>query len=141
MSEQPSGQVRVGRLAMLLRRKRQLEDLTLQEVAAQTGVSIATLSRLEKHSRSQVIGTAGITPDTKTVAALASWLSVPINDLLEDEAQPANASDVDLPLMVDTYLRANRNLKPDDAATLSKMFRDMFDNYTKQGSGKGTTEE
>lgn len=46
MSEQSPRQVRVDRLAMLLRRKRQFEDLTLQDVAAQTGVSIATLSQL-----------------------------------------------------------------------------------------------
>jgi transcriptional regulator with XRE-family HTH domain len=141
MSDQTNPKVRVAKLSNLMRRKRQLEDMTLQEVAVQTGVSIATLSRIEKHSKVSGSDSSAIIPDIRTVTTLARWLSIPLNELLDIEDTDTNSSDVDLPLMVDTHLRANRNLKPEDAEVLSKVFRDMYETYLKQGMNNRLVEE
>src|SRR4051794_40046836 len=64
-------------LGRLMKARRLRENLTLQSVSYQTGVSIATLSRLENHSGRS--GPAGGKRDVHKLAAVAKWLGVQLD--------------------------------------------------------------
>lgn len=92
------------------RRKR---GVSLREVAEQTGLSAATLSRFEKKKG---------TPDLPTVAKLADWLSL-------DRAAVFNAQEeeaADTPSVVTAHLRADKNLDPETAEALAKSFNELY---------------
>src|SRR5690349_12435551 len=58
--------ITIDELSEELRRRRDAEGLTLRDVEASTGISAATLSRIER----------GSTPDFDIVKRLAKWLDV-----------------------------------------------------------------
>ncbi|MCB9137585.1 MAG: helix-turn-helix transcriptional regulator [Caldilineaceae bacterium] len=113
--------------------KRVAEKLTLQQAAKQAGVSAATLSRLERLARGK--GKTDSIPDTKTLNAVANWLNVSIDQVwMSGNGAQASVSPyprgTSLPDIVEAYLRADRNLEPDDAAALGKMFRTIYQQYS-----------
>lgn len=119
--------VRAEEIGRLVYTKRIDEGLNLAESAKRSGVSAATLSRLERMARGE--GGPFPTPDTKTLTALCQWLGVTLE--LEDGAGTAATEDTELPDVVDTYLRADRKLKPADALMLSKLFRAAYDQFSR----------
>jgi transcriptional regulator with XRE-family HTH domain len=100
-----------------LRKTRVSRKLTLQEVSDQTKVSVPTLSRIERGDAAEIEGT--------TLIVLARWMKVSL-DLFSGGAKsiPKGQSTPDA---VELHLRADKNLDPQTAATLAKMFRAAYE--------------
>jgi transcriptional regulator with XRE-family HTH domain len=124
-SKQP---VKIKDLGKLVREKRKANKLTLEEVAERIGVSAATLSRLER----QQVKALNISPDTRTITAIASWLGVSIDGFSGIEEKLAQRSTPDL---IEAHLRADRKLDPEAAEKLGIMFRLAYEQFTKSNSG------
>jgi transcriptional regulator with XRE-family HTH domain len=130
----------IEELGEYVKRKRQEEKLSLRQVAININVSASTLSRIENG-----IGT----PDSATLARLASWLGIPLERLMrgsllgEPGEMALSKSYVEpviyyptesMPSIVEAHLRADRNLKPDMAKALAELFRVAYTQF----SGKQT---
>lgn len=130
--------VRIEDLSRLIQAKRKAEGLTLEQVALRTGLSAATLSRLER----QRIATRGegrtAAPDTRTLAALTRWIGVPIERVIDrgDEAMDTgpHPTDPSTPDVVEAHLRADRNLDAETAAALGRMFRAAYERFAELGA-------
>lgn len=131
--EQGNAVGRVARweeLGYMLRKKRKAEDLTLEEAALKTGISPATLSRLERLAVGGV-ATAGPTPDTRTLQKAARWLGVPV-EIVDGERTGTGSSVGDPGDTVDVvaaHLRADPNLNPETAAALAQAFRLIYEQF------------
>jgi transcriptional regulator with XRE-family HTH domain len=60
-----------------LRRIRRAKDVTIQELSKETGVSVATISEMERGIREN--------PTVNTIEKLAKALGVKFNDLLKED--------------------------------------------------------
>lgn len=134
----------VVELAELLFRKRKGRVLTLGQASEQIGVSIATLSRLERQRhRRDAASAGGFAPDTRTLAAVARWLDVPLGRIVvagvpttgESEA-PAPVAVVyregeSVPDKVEAHLRADRHLDDEAALALAQLFRVAYDQFSR----------
>ena len=116
-------------LSSMIRRKRKYEGLTLAAAARQSRVSAATLSRLERWVPIDESGREMPTPDTRTLSAVADWLGVAVVDA--GFAPVEVSGDAPVPSVVEAHLRADRNLDPDTAALLARMFRAAYVEATK----------
>ena len=149
-SSERTPSVRVEDLGHLIRSKRWSEGLTLEQAAREIGVSAATLSRWERggiRGRTLQEGVAPESgrgprePDVRTLTALARWLRVSFDSMLEVDplADDKNARNLlgtnddsrSTPEVVEAHLRADRNLEPDTAAALARMFRVAYEQFTK----------
>ena len=126
-------------LGEYVKRKRQEDKLSLRDVAIKINVSASTLSRIENG-----IGT----PDSATLARLASWLGIPLERLMKgsllngiEEGARAEVYTEPViyyptestPNIVEAHLRADRNLKPEMAKALAELFRVAYSQFsTKQ---------
>jgi len=117
----------------MVREKRRLEHLTLEAAAQQTGVSAATLSRLERRATTSASGREMPTPDTRTLSAIADWLGVAVGG--GGSTTIDISSDSPLPNVIEAHLRADRNLDSDTAALLARMFRAAYLQATENGRG------
>lgn len=123
-------------LAVLLQGTRESRKLNLREVAAQTGISSSTLSRIERVEAE---------PDLRTVRAIVSWLGIPMERVVVGSPvvgrkkagaggapkQPALA-----PLnQVEVQFRADPKLSPEAAESLIKIVRAAYTQMV-QSSGK-----
>jgi transcriptional regulator with XRE-family HTH domain len=93
-----------------LRRRRDEGGLSLRDVEEATGVSAATLSRIER----------GSTPDLEIVTKLAQWLGVVVH-AGGNERTPKD-SDEELKRTIEVHLRANKKLPPNLARTIADSF-------------------
>jgi len=103
--------IAIDELGDELRRRREAKKLSLRDVEEVTGVSAATLSRIER----------GSTPDLDIVAKLATWLSVSVHTAGKTRAP--KTTDEQLKRSIEVHLRANKKLSPD----LAKSIADSFD--------------
>lgn len=120
----------VARLGELLRRVRLQRGLTLRGVKEATGISIATLSRIER----------GAAKDLKspTLLTLTTWLGTAVERLRERPAVVAPAGRVaeDTPEIVELHLRADKKLDKKTATALSRMFRVAYEELTRTRKGE-----
>ena len=65
----------VRRLGMLVRRKRERDNLTLKDVADQTGLKIPTISRIERGASQDLEG--------GTLLTFSQWLGADVDDFSE----------------------------------------------------------
>src|SRR5437588_12628341 len=100
-----------------LRKTRLKRDLTLEQVHKETGISVATLSRIERGEATEV--------ETTRFIALAKWMQVSL-DLFSGGAR-ALSKHKSTPDAVELHLRADKNLNPQTATSLAKMFRAMYE--------------
>jgi len=121
--------IRSDRLSELIKRKRLIEGLSLRKAAAQCNISVATLYRTEK---------AEGVPDTKTLASIAGWLSVPLDQFLltgaERDAQGDGQASLSTPEVVEVHLRADKNLSPKTAAALADVFRAAYEHFSRHSN-------
>ncbi|MBA3439230.1 MAG: helix-turn-helix transcriptional regulator [Pyrinomonadaceae bacterium] len=126
--------VNTGELGRAIRRKREELNMSLRDVADETGVSASTLSRIEN-------GTGK--PDADNIARLTSWLNVPMERIMgnrqinDDEHKavvyfPQEA----MPDIVEAHLRADRNLTPDTAKALAELFRVAYTQFSSSSSAE-----
>jgi len=103
-----------------LRAKRRSERLSIRQVAGVTGVSAATLSRVER----------GHLPDTENLLRLARWAGLAIDTTSDARAQrneavhAASASTIEA---IELHLRADKDLSRADAEALTEMFRVAYE--------------
>ncbi len=125
--------VRIEDLSRFIRAKRKADGLTLEQVAGQTGLSAATLSRLERQQIVTHSGSRVAAPDTRTLAALTGWLGVSIERVIDRGDAAVDVSphgaDESTPDVVEAHLRADRNLDADTAAALGRMFRTAYERF------------
>jgi transcriptional regulator with XRE-family HTH domain len=126
--------VNTEELGSAVRRRREQQNLSLRDVADQTGVSASTLSRIEN-------GTGK--PDADNIARLASWLDMPIERVMHHGQR--NASDPkpvvyypheSTPEIVEAHLRADRQLSPETAKALSELFRVAYKQFSQTPNKK-----
>ena len=126
--------VNTEELGNAVRRRREQQNLSLRDVADQTGVSASTLSRIEN-------GTGK--PDADNIARLASWLDMPIERVMHHGQR--NAADPkpvvyypheSTPEIVEAHLRADRQLSPETAKALSELFRVAYKQFSQTPSKK-----
>jgi len=126
--------VNTAELGGAVRRRREQQDLSLRDVAEETGVSASTLSRIEN-------GTGK--PDADNIARLATWLDMPIERVMH--ASNRGAADPkpvvyypheSTPEIVEAHLRADRHLTPDTAKALSELFRVAYAQFSRTASEK-----
>src|SRR5215510_12667086 len=102
--------VNTEELGSAVRRRREHRELSLRDVADETGVSASTLSRIEN-------GTGK--PDADNISRLAAWLDMPIERVMHHGHR--NAADPkpvvyypheSTPEIVEAHLRADRHFSP-----------------------------
>ena len=127
--------INVKELGRYIRRKREVERLSLRAVAKVTGVSPSTLSRIETAK--------GFIPDAPTLARLSQWLQVPIERIvgLTSNNNTENAPVVyyrneSTPAIIEAHLRADPNLTPETARALSDLFRIAYEGYCNAGKAQ-----
>jgi transcriptional regulator with XRE-family HTH domain len=110
---------RTPQLGDTLKAERRSRRLSLRDVSDETGVSVNTLSRVER----------GHLPDLKNYQRLVDWLGVPADTFLET-AQSENASGT-LDLVARTF-RSDRGLTPDAVEKLTAMVQEMYNNLVSE---------
>jgi transcriptional regulator with XRE-family HTH domain len=96
-------------------------DATLRHVSEKTGVSIQTLSRIERGDANDV--------ESKRLLTLSNWANLPLENFQDRETMnlpksvPKGASTPDI---VELHLRADRHLSGKTAELLAKMFRAAY---------------
>lgn len=129
MSKPSKAKVNTEELGRAIRRRREELDLSLRDVANETGVSASTLSRIEN-------GTGK--PDVENIAGLTTWLDVPMERIVGGRRAEAGDSKAVVyypqeptPEIVEAHLRADRNLTPETAAALSELFRVAYTQFSR----------
>jgi len=126
--------VNTSELGDAVRRRREQQEMSLRDVADETGVSASTLSRIEN-------GTGK--PDADNIARLAAWLDMPIERVLHHG--PRSAADPkpvvyypheSMPEIVEAHLRADRHLTPETAKALSELFRVAYTQFSHTSTKK-----
>ena len=126
--------VNTEELGRAVRRKRTELNLSLRDVADETGVSASTLSRIEN-------GTGK--PDADNIARLTAWLDVPMERILSGRSAEEQRETAvvyypreSTPEIVEAHLRADRNLTSETAAALSELFRVAYNQFSRSGPEK-----
>lgn len=128
--------VRMRELGEMIREKRQAERLTLGQASQQSGVSAATLSRLERQQIKGDTGTRGYhEPDMRTLAAITRWMGVGIDSVADVETPPPahhipHRENETTPDIVRAHLRADPNLSDAAAEALAQMFRLTYEQFS-----------
>jgi len=104
---------RTPQLGAMLKAERRSRRLSLRDVSDETGVSINTLSRVER----------GHLPDLKNYQRLVDWLGVPADTFLESTQPESPAGTLDL---VARHFRTDQSLTPEAAEKLTSMVQDMY---------------
>jgi transcriptional regulator with XRE-family HTH domain len=111
----------LARFGQRLREVRSERNMTLKDVYDATGISIPTLSRVERGEATAV--------ENKTIVSLATWANLPLT--LFQKAVPAmglkrGERAASTPDIVEIHLRADKKLNPKTAELLAKMFRAAY---------------
>jgi transcriptional regulator with XRE-family HTH domain len=96
-------------LGNALRRARRAKQLSLRDLAVETGVSFNTLSRVER----------GFVPDVKNYSRIIDWLGLP------PAAMPGIRSD-GTPDSIARHLSADPRLTPESAEQIAELVREMY---------------
>ena len=107
--------VAVDQLGAELSRRRTELGVSLRAVEERTGISAATLSRIER----------GSTPDLVIVERLAGWLGVVVHasgGSPSAEASGVVRSDDELRQTIELHLRANKHMSPELARAIANTF-------------------
>jgi len=126
----PEG-IDVERFGQRLRRVRGQRGMKLKAVSKATGVSVATLSRIERGGSKDIEG--------GTLVLLAEWMGADADEFKATSAPPISRNQPvpeSTPEVVELYLRADKNLEKKTAALLAKMFKTAYDTLSKEGSKK-----
>jgi transcriptional regulator with XRE-family HTH domain len=94
--------------------------LNWKQVAAESGVSASTLTRMAQGKR----------PDVDGLAALVAWSGLDADDYVrsdEQERPPAETL-----AMISTYLRSDRNLTPEAATALDELVKAAYERLRKR---------
>ena len=118
--------VKTQELAVLMKRKRAIDGLTLRQAAAASHVSLGTYYRAETEAK-------GV-PDIATLLGICAWLGVSVDDVLEKDMTPKqrSKSKVSTPDAVEAHLRADKNLSPETAKALASVFKAAYEHFVEK---------
>lgn len=117
----------VERFGQRLRRVREERGLTLQQVSKATGVSVPTLSRIERGGSKEI--------DAGVFLILSNWIGARPDDFRLNAGPlplPGRRIAASTPEAVELYLRADKNLDQRAAALLAEMFRAAYEKVAKE---------
>ena|SRR6266496_1857959 len=119
------------RISLAIRAKRRQAKLGVRKAAEESGISAATLSRLERGIFSNL-------PDALTLTKLAAWLGTSMSQLLEDDESDRKAwkPKSTLPEIVEVHLRADKNLSPKTAKALADLFEALYEQATEKNPSR-----
>ncbi len=127
--------VNTAELGSAIRRRREQQNMSLRDLADETGVSASTLSRIEN-------GTGK--PDADNIARLAAWLDMPIERVMHPGPRAANDPKPvvyypheSTPEIVEAHLRADKHLTPQTARALSELFRVAYTQFSQPDTKAG----
>ena len=103
----------ISELGAALKTERRKRRLSLREVSYETGISVNTLSRVER----------GYLAGLKNYQRLIDWLGVPADTFLETSTPESPAGTLDL---VARHFRADPGLTPEAAQKLTSLVQDMY---------------
>lgn len=103
----------IPQLGDTLKAERRTRRLSLREVSYETGISVNTLSRVER----------GYLPDLKNYQRLVEWLGVPADTFLYTSTPESPAGTLNL---VTRHFRADPNLTAEAAEKLTLLVQDMY---------------
>lgn len=89
---------------------RESRQITWKQVAAESGVSASTLTRMAQGKR----------PDVNGLAALAAWSGLHTDDYVRSETDRPQAEPL---AQIATHLRSDKNLTPEAAIALNEVIR------------------
>lgn len=95
--------------------QRAARRLTWKDVAAQSGVSASTLTRMAQGRR----------PDVDSLAALVAWSGLKADDYIR-ESEDGRARPEPL-AVISTHLRADRNLTEEGAIALEELIKATYE--------------
>jgi transcriptional regulator with XRE-family HTH domain len=100
----------IAALGALLRARRREKRLSLRDLADQIGVSLNTLSRVER----------GHVPDLKNFQRIVDWLELPAEHFLEPEGEAST------PEVIARHLRSDQRLSQEAAAKIAELVEEMY---------------
>ena len=92
--------------------------LNWKQIAAESGVSASTLTRMAQGRR----------PDVDGLAALTAWSGLSADDFVRSESRAVEA---DALAQITTYLRSDRNLTPEAATALDELIKATYERLRK----------
>lgn len=92
--------------------------LNWKQVAAESGVSASTLTRMAQGRR----------PDVDGLAALAAWSGLSADGFVRTERGAVNPEPL---AQITTYLRSDRNLTPEAATALDELIKATYERLRK----------
>lgn len=99
---------------------RRNRELSWKKVAEKAKVSASTLTRMGQGKR----------PDVDSLAALASWSGIDVSQFYRTSEAPSQQKDT--LSEITTLLRADRNIKGDDAQTMELMIKTLYEDMRKR---------
>ena len=93
---------------------RRSRNLNWKQVAAESGVSASTLTRMAQGKR----------PDVDGLAALASWANLRTDDYVRSNAEHGEPEPL---AMISTYLRSDKSLSPEAATALDEVVKATYE--------------
>ena len=93
---------------------RRSRQITWKQVAAESGVSASTLTRMAQGRR----------PDVDGLAALAAWSGLRADDYMRSDGERPETEPLAL---ITTHLRQDGNLTPEAATALSELIMSTYD--------------
>jgi transcriptional regulator with XRE-family HTH domain len=112
----PETTVDVEALYAALDSKRKAQGMSWREIARELEISPSTFSRMAQGRR----------PDVDTFATLVHWLGMPAESFMRSTRKETGAPQEEPVAMVSSYLRAARNIEPEDADALEEIFRAAY---------------
>jgi transcriptional regulator with XRE-family HTH domain len=112
----PETTVDVEALYAALDSKRKAQGMSWREIAHELEISPSTFSRMAQGRR----------PDVDTFATLVHWLGMPAESFMRSTRKETGAPQEEPVAMVSSYLRAARNIEPEDADALEEIFRAAY---------------
>jgi transcriptional regulator with XRE-family HTH domain len=115
-----------------LKRLRNERHLTLREVAKATGVSVPSLSRIERGAAKEF--------KSGTLLSLAAWLGKEVSELkgVPPPVPQHGGKAIDgTPDIVELHLRADRKLNKKSATALANLFRIAYEQLAQTEKQKG----
>ena len=108
-----------------LDQKRQNKGFSWRGLAQQLGITPSTFTRMAQGRR----------PDSDTFAVLLAWLGLPIERFLK--GRDVTSADPDPVVMISSYLRSARNVRPEDAKALEDIIRAAYGALVKDVKSNG----
>lgn len=100
--------------------QRQGKKLTWKQVAAESGVSASTLTRMAQGRR----------PDLEGLAKLCTWSGLSADDFIRKSSGPVQEPET--LARIATYLRADPHLEPETAEMLDQLIRATYERFRKK---------